>query len=122
MGIPIDKKVFLQRAYSRFGNKYDYTRVQYKSYKSPIKIRCVFHPVREIAITPEKHLETTGGCKYCLREIRFRSLERKLHHAMIESDDFYFTNKIIEKDFLSDLNLVIDLLSAKNDKSKQKVD
>jgi hypothetical protein len=34
--------------------------------------------VKEISITPEKHLQTTGGCKYCLRESRIRMLEREL--------------------------------------------
>jgi len=26
--------------------------------------------VRWISITPERHLVTTGGCKYCLRALR----------------------------------------------------
>jgi hypothetical protein len=42
----------------------------YRSFKSPIKIRCREHPVRLISITPERHLVTTGGCKYCLRQLR----------------------------------------------------
>jgi hypothetical protein len=44
--------------------------MQYRSFKSPIKIRCREHPVRQISITPERHLVTTGGCKYCLRQLR----------------------------------------------------
>jgi hypothetical protein len=39
------------------------------------------HPVKQISITPEKHLQTTGGCKYCLREMRIASLERELNRA-----------------------------------------
>jgi hypothetical protein len=31
-----------------------------------------------ISITPERHLQTTGGCKYCLKESRIRLLERGL--------------------------------------------
>jgi hypothetical protein len=34
--------------------------------------------VKLISITPEKHLQTSGGCKYCLRESRIRMLEREL--------------------------------------------
>jgi hypothetical protein len=70
MGSPISQEVFLARAKARFGDKYDYETMLYKSYKTPIKIRCRMHPVRLIAITPEKHLETTGGCKYCLKMFR----------------------------------------------------
>lgn len=78
MGNPISQDVFLQRARSRFGSKYDYSAIVYKSFKTPIKIRCTVHPVKEISITPEKHLQTTGGCKFCLREMRITMLEREL--------------------------------------------
>ena len=78
MGNPISRELFLQRARSRFGEKYDYSAMLYKSYKTPIRIRCRVHPVKEISITPEKHLQTTGGCKFCLREMRITMLEREL--------------------------------------------
>jgi hypothetical protein len=70
MGNPIDQQTFLARARARFGDRYDYSEIVYRSFKSPIKIRCREHPVRLISITPERHLVTTGGCKYCLRELR----------------------------------------------------
>lgn len=78
MGLRIDEATFLERARSRFGGRYDYSEINYKSYRSPIKIRCLEHPVREIVITPERHLQTTGGCKYCLRNYRNQTLERAL--------------------------------------------
>jgi hypothetical protein len=81
MGSPISKGEFLRRARERFGARYDYGGIVYKSYKTPIKIRCCLHPVKEISITPEKHLQTTGGCKFCLREMRIRMLERELNRA-----------------------------------------
>ena len=85
MGNPIGRELFLERAYSRFGDKYDYSAIIYKSYKSPVKIKCRVHPVKEISITPEKHLQTTGGCKFCLREMRITMLERELQRPAIES-------------------------------------
>jgi hypothetical protein len=78
MGSPISRDEFLQRAGARFGGRYDYGEIVYKSYKSPIKIRCCEHPVKQITITPEKHLQTTGGCKFCLRQMRISMLEREL--------------------------------------------
>ncbi len=78
LGNPIDVATFLARARDRFGDRYDYTGIVYKSYKTPIKIRCTLHPVRQISITPERHLQTTGGCKYCLRVSRNQQLERTL--------------------------------------------
>lgn len=67
MGTPIDRDTFLARAQARFGSHYDYSDILYKSYKTPIKIRCTVHPVKPISITPERHLQTTGGCKFCLK-------------------------------------------------------
>jgi len=84
MGNPISRELFLERAKSRFGDHYDYSEIIYKSYKTPIRIRCTSHPVKQISITPEKHLQTTGGCKYCLREMRITSLERELNRASLE--------------------------------------
>ena len=78
MGLRIDEDTFLERAISRFGARYDYSQMIYKSYRTPIKIRCVEHPVREVVITPESHLQTTGGYKYCLRNYRNQTLERVL--------------------------------------------
>ena len=83
MGSPISKEVFLARAQARFGSRYLYEAIVYKSFKTPIRIRCSLHPVKEITITPEKHLQTTGGCKFCLRESRIRMLERELQREAI---------------------------------------
>ena len=85
MGNPIGRELFLERAHSRFGDKYDYSAIVYKSYKSPVKIKCRVHPVKEIMITPEKHLQTTGGCKFCLREMRITMLERELQRPSADS-------------------------------------
>lgn len=78
MGNPIGEQEFLQRAIKRFGDHYDYSLMVYKSYKTPIRLKCGRHPVKDIMITPERHLQTTGGCKFCLREMRVRTLEREL--------------------------------------------
>lgn len=83
MGSPISKETFLQRAKARFGSHYDYGAIVYKSYKTPIQIRCSVHPVKLISITPEKHLQTSGGCKFCLRENRIRMLERELQRESL---------------------------------------
>ena len=97
MGSPIDEATFLSRARVRFGEKYDYTGIAYKSYKTPIKIHCIEHPVREIVITPEKHLQTNGGCKFCLRATRLRILEREF--SISEAPD-HVLDKRVEQPFV----------------------
>ncbi len=84
MAARITKDEFLARAQQRFGDRFDYSGIHYRSYKSPIKIICRKHPVQPISITPEKHLQTTGGCRHCLREKRVESLERELNRQSPE--------------------------------------
>ena len=81
MAARITLELFLERAKQRSGDRFDYSEIQWRSYKSPIKIRCRKHPVQPITITPEKHLQTTGGCRHCLRERRVEALERELNRA-----------------------------------------
>lgn len=81
MAARITFELFLERAKQRFGDRFDYSEIQWRSYKSPVKIRCRKHPVQPITITPEKHLQTTGGCRHCLRERRVEALERELNRA-----------------------------------------
>ena len=84
MGARISQDEFLKRAEQRFGNQYNYEGMNWRSYKSPVKIRCTHHPVQDISITPEKHLQTLGGCRHCLRERRVASLERELNRKSAE--------------------------------------
>ena len=79
MGARITKEQFLERAAQRFCDQFDYSEIVWRSYKSPVKIRCRAHPVQVITITPEKHLQTLGGCRHCLRERRIAALERELN-------------------------------------------
>lgn len=97
MGNPISRELFLERARARFGDKYDYSEIVYKSYKTPIKIRCREHPVKVILITPEKHLQTTGGCKFCLREMRIRMLERELDRHSAEHPPLSMSEPVARK-------------------------
>jgi hypothetical protein len=84
MGARISQDEFLKRAEQRFGDQYNYEGMNWRSYKSPVKIRCTHHPVQDINITPEKHLQTLGGCRHCLRERRVASLERELNRKSAE--------------------------------------
>lgn len=84
MAARITEAEFLKRAKQRFGDQFDYSAIRWRSYKSPVKIRCRHHPVQVISITPEKHLQTLGGCRHCLRERRIASLERELNRKSVD--------------------------------------
>ncbi|MCB4399265.1 hypothetical protein [Synechococcus sp. MU1625] len=87
MGARITEEEFLKRAVQRFGDQFDYSLIRWRSYKSPVQIRCKEHPVQLITITPEKHLQTLGGCRHCLRERRIASLERELNRKSAQRPD-----------------------------------
>ena len=40
MAARITLELFLERAKQRFGDRFDYSEIQWRSYKSPVKIRC----------------------------------------------------------------------------------
>ena len=40
MAARITEAEFLKRARERFGDRFDYSEINYRSYKSPVKIRC----------------------------------------------------------------------------------
>ena len=97
MGARISQDEFLKRARQRFGDQYNYEGMIWRSYKSPVKIRCTHHPVQDISITPEKHLQTLGGCRHCLRERRVASLERELNRKSAERPTDQQVNKPVPK-------------------------
>ena len=97
MGARISQDEFLKRAEQRFGDQYNYEGMIWRSYKSPVKIRCTHHPVQDISITPEKHLQTLGGCRHCLRERRVASLERELTRKSAERPTDHQVDKPVPK-------------------------
>jgi hypothetical protein len=97
MGARISQDEFLKRAEQRFGDQYNYEGMIWRSYKSPVKIRCTHHPVQDISITPEKHLQTLGGCRHCLRERRVASLERELNRKSAERPTGHQVDKPVPK-------------------------
>ena len=124
MGARISQDEFLKRAEQRFGDQYNYEGMIWRSYKSPVKIRCTHHPVQDISITPEKHLQTLGGCRHCLRERRVASLERELNRKSAERPTDQkvaktvpkTASKIVSKTVTN--NALVDLSPSKTGSSK----
>ena len=75
MAARITEIEFLKRA-EQPERQFDFSDMRWRS-QSPVKIRCRRHPVQLICITPEKHLQTLGSCRHCLRDIATLGDERK---------------------------------------------
>ena len=66
-----DKKLnkFLEKAYNKYGNTYDYSSVKYINNKTTIKIICKTHG--EFAISPDNFLNKSKcGCPRCGEALR----------------------------------------------------
>ncbi|MDA3856629.1 MAG: DUF723 domain-containing protein [Candidatus Woesearchaeota archaeon] len=62
------KHIFITKAKEKFGNKYDYSLVDYLNDKTPVKIVCPEHGIFEY--TPHQHIHTHHGCPQCALIIR----------------------------------------------------
>lgn len=61
-----NKDKWLEMCYNKFGNKFDYSQVDYVNYTTPVKIICPIHG--EFYIIPKFHVESETGCAKCGRE------------------------------------------------------
>ena len=60
------KEDFLKLAQNKFGNKFDYSKVEYTDYNTPVTVICPTHG--EFVITPHNHVSSNTGCAKCGRE------------------------------------------------------
>ena len=60
------KEIFLEKAFKKHGNKYDYSKVEYIDCKTKVCIICPIHG--EFWQTPDNHLQN-NGCKKCSKEL-----------------------------------------------------
>jgi hypothetical protein len=60
----MSRRDFLQKAHEVHGDKYDYSKVEYKTARIPVSIICKTHGV--FAQTPDNHLRGMG-CLHCGR-------------------------------------------------------
>ena len=75
-------KNFIERSKNKFGDKFDYSMVEYTNAQTPIKLICKEHGIR-FSVTPNAHLNSRfGGCKECYNQyvesIRVKSKISKL--------------------------------------------
>ena len=59
----IDLEEFISKAKEKYGEKYDYSKVVYKSMEDKVIIKCKIHG--EFMQTPYKHLHSKYGCSKC---------------------------------------------------------
>ena len=58
----LDKNIFIERSIKIHGNKYDYSKVEYKNHRTKVTIVCPIHG--EFEQTPKNHMQGQG-CPQC---------------------------------------------------------
>ena len=63
----LTKEIFLERCKEKYGDRFDYSNINYVNRLTPIKIICKKHG--EFEVTPKQHLNSCG-CPECCKENR----------------------------------------------------
>jgi formate dehydrogenase assembly factor FdhD len=69
----LSNKEFIEKAKKVHGDKYDYSKVEYKNGKTKITIICANHG--EFKQTPQKHLNDGNGCSKCSEKYNYTTEE-----------------------------------------------
>ncbi len=59
----VGKSGFIERSRKKFGDKFDYSRIEYKTMQDKVNIKCPIHGVMNIS--PKDHLNSKHGCIDC---------------------------------------------------------
>lgn len=82
---------FIAKSKSKFGDKFDYSLVDYKSASTPVKLICPKHGV--IEVIPSYHFESLTGCPECSKEVKGswnrKPLEQFIDEARRVHGNFY---------------------------------
>jgi hypothetical protein len=87
-----NKELFIQKSKEFFGNKYDYTKVEYFNNKKNVIITCPLH--EDFFKTPLNHTSRRQGCPKCSNELK-RTLNALGIEKFIEKSKKKHGNKYI---------------------------
>ena len=84
------KDVFLEKCKIKFGDRFDYSFVDYVNSKTPIKIKCIKHD-HFFNQLPNEHLRGRNGCKKCIN--RITTQDDFIERSIIVHNNFYDYSK-----------------------------
>lgn len=81
--IKLTKEEFIRRSKEKFGDKFDYSKVEYINRNIPVTLICPIHG--EFSMLTEKHLNSPTGCPECSRsQSKKKSVDGKDRKTMRE--------------------------------------
>lgn len=66
------KNDFIAKAKAKFGDKFDYSKVDYITSRTPVIIICPKHG--EFTMNPSSHLKSPTGCKECSKHLQHKKI------------------------------------------------
>ena len=77
-------KKFIERSKKKFGDKFDYSEVEYINFKTPVTLICKEHGIK-FNVTPSNHFNTVfGGCEKCYNEYIDSTRSKKINFKKIK--------------------------------------
>ena len=77
---------FIEKSREKFGDKFDYSEVEYVNSQTPVTLICKEHGIR-FSITPNVHLMSKfGGCKECHKEYIDSTRSKKIRVKLTEEE------------------------------------
>lgn len=117
--VPVEerKQRWLDQCHERFGDRFDYSQVEYVNNDSIVKIYCKEHEYL-FETTPDTHVRGYGGCPYCSASVGEVHIRKWLDDNNVKYDtqikvpnenpdlDLYY---LVPDFFLPDYNLYIEM-------------
>ena len=99
---------FIQQAIAVHGNRYDYSKAEYKRSNVKVTIICPIHG--EFQITPDSHISGKQGCKRCGVERRSKAATKDINYFLEKArkvhGDLYDYSKATYKGASTELEIV----------------
>ena len=106
MSIKITTDAFIEKAFIKHGNRFNYSDVDYKSNKKLVIIKCNKHNLI-FNQTPSNHLNGYGGCLMCKQELVTKSSTNYIKEVSQIHNNFYIYDKTIYRLSSKDYGLQI---------------
>ena len=89
----MSKNKFIERAVGIYADRYDYSNIIYKNYKTNLTIKCNIHNI-EFCVTPQQHIYRTSGCYKCKNEKKTKYNDIWIEKAKKKHGEKYDYSKV----------------------------
>lgn len=115
MAVKLSNEEFIKKSKQIWGNKYDYSLVEYKNMKTKIKLICENNHIFDI--TPDNHLRLRG-CLYCSNKVNlvidkdgFVEKSNKTHNSKYDYSIFEYKNSTTKSKIICNIHGVFEQTS-----------